>query len=414
MASKSGIKKKKEPKRPAVVLETDELRELGMILDRLAVQSPDGESLDNCLRSLRGTLKGREALTVALIEALGKRPTEVGFRAFQVLGDLLEGSQNARVLKQAAYRFAQKGFVKPTDKTSRGITLVGKESRHSLAYLLLEDEPCFLVTALVHSPEAPEPLALVAYFRDGFDWLHLDVTPSSSKAYREFVAKTSRSAEAPLCEIPIWHAVRLVYEMMDWSLDKRPALGGTVKRILEPFREPERKPYAYEVLGDVEAGGAVPTDQDVAVVFDTLPVRWVLFSEEEMKPWREAVVAAETSVLVVSEDLRFERVEGLIRKAADALCVGRKRDFLQRFLEEGALWLQGTRRQEAGASVWRLARHLARGGECGSNPLVYQLVLESMRRYWPGDFETDSRQKEDRRDSSAFYEVTDSGLIIPR
>lgn len=414
MAKKSVSKRKKEPRQSEVVLSPEDLRELGMIMDRLTVQSPEGESLDNCLRSLRSALKGREPLTVALIEALGKNPTEVSFRAFMVLGDLLMAGRATRVLKQAAYRFSQKGYMLTPDKTDREVALVGKEARPSLAYMLMEDEPCFLVSALVHTLEAPEPLAIVAYYKDRFNDLHLDVTPTSSKGFREFIERTSRSSPSPLCEIPVWHAARLIFEMMEWCTESRPALGGTVKKVLEPFREPGRPPYGYEVMKSEGASDAMPGQEDAVAAFDSLPVRWLSFSEEEMKPWREVVVAAETSVLVVSEDLKYERIEGLIRKAAEALWFGGKRSFLQRFLEEGALWLHLAKRPADAASVWRLAQHLARGGSPGENPLACQLVVASLRRYWPDDFETESRPADDRRASSAFYETTDSGLIIPR
>jgi hypothetical protein len=414
MTKKSVPKKKKELKKAEIELSSDESRELGMIMDRLAVQSPEGESLDNYLRSLRNTLKGREALTVALIEALGRNPSEVRFRAFVILRDILEGGKGARVLKQTAYRFAQRGYALPSEKPNRDVSLVASETRQSIAYMVMEAEPCFLVSALVHSGGSSEPMALVAFFKEGFDQLRFEVAPSSNKSFKEFVSRTSRSLPSPMCEIPIWHAAGLILEMMEWSRGSRPASSGTVKRILEPFHEPGRKSYAHEVMKEIADPDGSLRDMDVAAVFDLLPVRWLLFSEQELKPWREAIVTAGSSVLVVSEALKYERTEGLVRKAAEALCVAAKRSFTQRFLEEGALWLHLTHRGQAASSAWAAAHHLARGGTPGENPVVVQLIAESLRRYWPDDFSTGSGTTEDPQAAAGLYDTTESGLIIPR
>ncbi|MHC1741767.1 MAG: hypothetical protein AB9873_01905 [Syntrophobacteraceae bacterium] len=414
MAKKSAPKKNKEIKKAEVGLGSDELRELGMIMDRLAVQSPEGESLDNCLRSLRNTLHGREALTVALIEALGKHPSEVSFRAFTLLKEMELGGVGARVVKQTAYRFAQQGFVVPSVKPDREVALVARETRQSVAYMVMEDEPCFLVSALVYPSGISEPMALVAYYEESFAQLHFDAAPSSSKGFKAFIERTSKSSPSPVCEIPIWHAAGLIFEMLAWSTGNRPALSCTFKRILDPFREAGRKPYAYEVLRKGVDPAVSLLDSDVAPIVKSLPLRWLFFSEEELKPWREAIVTANTSVLVVSDEMKYQRVDELIRKAADALCVADKRLFMQRFLEEGALWLHLTHRAAAADLAWMVAQHLASGSSPGESPLVVQLIAASLHRYWPQDFKADMRSPQELRETSGLYGTTDSGIIIPR
>lgn len=414
MAKKSLPKKKRDLKQPEADLSADELRELGMIMDRLAVQSPEGESLDNCLRSLCNTLRGRETLTEALIEALGKRPSEVSFRAFTLLKEMAPGGAVARVVKQATYRFAQQGFVAPSVSPPRKVSLVAREARQSIAYMGMEGEPCFLVTALIHSSGFAEPMAIVAYFKESFDELRLDAAPSSSKVFREFVEHTSRSSPSPVCVIPIWHAAALVFEMLTWSTGDRPAMTPTVRRLLEPFVEVGRRPYAYEVFGEGGDSEAGFREADISSLFQLLPVRWLLFSEEEVKPWREAVVTASSSVLVVSDEMKYQRIEDLIRKAADTLCVSAKRAFIQRFLEEGALWLYLTKQSAPAILAWRAAQQLASGGRAGDNPLVVQVIGASLRRYWPEDFSPDVKSTQDSRAGSNFYDTTDSGIIIPR
>lgn len=385
-----------------------------MIMDRLAVQSPEGESLDNCLRSLRSTLKGRESLTIALIEALGRSPTEVSFRAFTILHELLAGGKGGRVIKQTAYRFAQRGFALPPESQAREVALVVGETRRSIAYMAMAEDSCFFVCALVHSPDEPEPLTLLAYFEDDFDRLRFDLTPTSSKGFKELVQKTSQSSGLPLCEIPIRHAARLIFDMIGWTRGERPGMCGSVERLLKPFHDPERAPLAYEVMGGVSGVEARSSDIDVRALSDALPLRWLLLPAVELKPWRELILAAGRSVLVISEEMRFERVEELIRKAAGELCVGARRTLIQRFLEEGALFLHLAGRRVEASSAWAAAQQLARGGDAGDNPFIFQLVAASLRKHWPEDFAAESEPEEAPDDPSGLYRTTESGLIIPR
>ncbi len=92
-------------------LTREESDELQMILDRLAVQDPEGESFEGYLHSLRNSLSGRPLLAAALIDRLSRNPGQTGFRTFQTLEKTVETSPYKRNLKQAAYRFSQKGFT---------------------------------------------------------------------------------------------------------------------------------------------------------------------------------------------------------------------------------------------------------------------------------------------------------------
>ena len=90
------MSKKRNPKKghtPEISLTQEESNELQMILDRLEVQDPEGESFTICLQSLKESLKGRENLVAALIERLGKNPSPVGLKTVAALQDLVESSR---------------------------------------------------------------------------------------------------------------------------------------------------------------------------------------------------------------------------------------------------------------------------------------------------------------------------------
>ena len=94
-----------------------------MILDRLAVQDPEGESFEGYLHSLGNSLSERPLLAAALIDRLSRNPSRTGFRTFQALHKTIEASPYKRNLKQAAYRFSQKGF-----KAAEQISALRKKS----------------------------------------------------------------------------------------------------------------------------------------------------------------------------------------------------------------------------------------------------------------------------------------------
>ncbi len=60
----------------------EESDELQMILDRLAVQDPEGQSFDGYLHSLLNSLSERPLMAAALIDRLSRNPALTGFRTF--------------------------------------------------------------------------------------------------------------------------------------------------------------------------------------------------------------------------------------------------------------------------------------------------------------------------------------------
>ena len=74
MAKKQSIKKA----RVDIPLNPEDSDELQMFLDRLAVQHPDGGSLDRYLGSLATALVGRPLLAAALLDKLSKNPNQTG------------------------------------------------------------------------------------------------------------------------------------------------------------------------------------------------------------------------------------------------------------------------------------------------------------------------------------------------
>ncbi|HOV85218.1 MAG TPA: hypothetical protein PLM79_02585 [Syntrophobacteraceae bacterium] len=406
----------KSTKKSELELAPEENRELEMIWDRLSVQNPRGATLHSCLQSMREMLTGREKLVAALIDRLSKRPTEVSFRAFRTLEDLVEDKKYRRLIKQAGYRFGQKGYPSaqpaPEEKT---VVLIPKEERKAVAHLVSGEEVFLLVSALV--PEAGSslwPLAISAYAEENFAGLSVHVTESSNRAYREYIQMLTEASDFKPAEIPIWHAARLFMEMAEYCGERgRTPEADTAKRLFQPFFEPERKPYAYSLMADVENPERFLNGIDVMGLLEKVPYSWLFFPQKDLQPYWQRILDLERPVLVVPNEIQYQRTLEMVGKAAEEICTGALRRFYQRFFEEQALWFKLSDREEPARSCWVVARHLAGTGSAGDNPVVRQMVILSMGHYWPEEFEKADQAGEKGEKAEPFY-LSESGLILPR
>ncbi len=410
------MSKKRDSKSDAkteVALLLEEAQELGLIMDRLAVQSPDGESFKRYLESLRNTLIGRESLVAALIDKLSRKPSEVGFQSFLRLQDLIKAKKYSKLSKQAAYRFTQKGFSLPIEEEEkRRVVLVQKESRESIAHMTPMREAFWFLSALVQEEDYLDPIAISAYVDVATRTVSARAIGTSNKAYREYLQKISRHFSRKPVEIPIWHAARLLREMTEFFMLEIKSLSQfeRAKKVFQPFDDPQRLPYAYELIPVMEVGesplGEASKSDALNELVESMPKEVLLFSKEEMEPYWHKFQELERPVLVIPGEVQKERGIELMEKAANELCVGKTRLLFQRFFEEEAMWQKLSGHDELAAAALSVARHLQSDRSAASNPLIPRLAILSMHKHWQEEFSPTKSESE-------HFQQTDSGLIIP-
>jgi len=399
----------KKSKKPETRLTLEEARELEMILDRLSVQSPEGESLESYIQSLHKALTGRESLVAVLIERLAGNPSEVGFRTFSSLRGLVEDTQYRRVAKQALYRFQQRGWGTVLEKAgAEKVVLVQSESRESVAHFAPEPEAFWLISALIHEAGYPEPLVVTAYPEERFRRFSVKVAGSSHRLYKNYLQNISASLSRKLCEIPLWHMARLFSELAEFcNADER--AGGDIERareLLRPYQKPERLPYVYELMPALDRPEERLREVDSDTLLKDMAYPWLFFSKEELFPYWQKIRELETSILVVSREIQEERSREILLNAVDELCVGKVRWLWQRFFEEEAMWLKLSAKDDLAMWAWIVAQHLASGGKPSESIVCLKIIGTSMVSYWPEGFETKQEETEP-------FCRTDSGLIVP-
>lgn len=403
----------KKGKGVEIALNRDESDELQMIVDRLAVQNPEGESFERYLHSLRSALAGRPQIAAALVEVLSRNPNETGFRTFKELAAIIENSPFKRHSKQAGYRFSQKGFtVSKETAVPEKVVLIQGETRKPAAHFFLVQGALWLISAHIPDPVHGTHSLITAFLEDDYESFNVRIAENSTqKLYKDYLQKVAEhSVGKKAYEIPLSHAARLFFEMFDlWTKKTAYAELERARDVLSNYREPERKPYVYDLMEEIENPEQHLSEIDIASLLDGMDLAWLRFSKEDLIPYNEKIKTLDSPLLVVPREVQIQRSLDVVRNAADELCTGKTRDLYRRFFEEQAMTFKLAGVEDKARQTWIIARHLGGNRPSNTNPAVFQLVMYSLKYYWPDEFkeaqEAQARPDQERR--------TESGIILP-
>src|SRR5208283_3352889 len=403
------IKKGKED----LSLTREQSDELQMVLDRLAVQDPEGESFEGYLNSLRNSLSGRPLLAASLIDSLSRNPAPAGFRAFQSLEKMVETSPYKRSLKQAAYRFSQKGFTAAAQTSApEKVVLIQGEHRKATAHLLMVQGTMWLLSALIPDASTGSYVLLTAFLEDDFATFNVRVAEASSpKQYRDYLQVLSAHAIGRRCpEIPLRHVARLFFDMLAfWTGKGSYTQLERARDLLKAYYDPDKKPYVYELMPEIENPEKYFPELKIEELLEAMDLSWLRFDKEELAPYHEKLKALDSPLLVVPREVQVQRSQEVLYNAAETLCVGAKRYLFTRFFEEQAMTFKLTGAEDKARWAWIAAGNLAGQSSVGKNPVALHLVMYSMKFYWPEDFKAAQQTGE----TSEPERRTQSGIILP-
>lgn len=401
----------KKNKKPEIQLNTEEARELEMVLDRLSVQNPEGESLEVYLESLQAALAGRERLVGTLLQKLSREPSEVGFRVFLALENLADSKELRRIVKRARYRFEQRGYMQDKKETGAGpnVVLVPKESKQPVAHLVPADDVIWLVAALFPEQGSSGPLGASAFAEKRFRSISVKITESSHRSYREYLKRLAAYITHKPFEVPIWHAARVYFDMLRFRGEEHfSAEADHAKRLFQPFYDADREPYAYELLPVPDNPADWPAGVPIEPLLDRLSEAALYFSKAELAPYIDKIREVEHSLLVVRPEIQQERALSVMQRAAAELCSGETRYMYQRVFEELALRMKLSGEEDWALGAWSVAQHLRSPASVADNLVMTALMAFSMKLHWPEVF-----TQEKGREAAPFNQ-TESGIILPR
>lgn len=343
-------KKRKSKSEMGPALSENERAELSFFMDRLRMQDPQGPSLDNCLRSLKQALSHRQVLATALLEALSREGGEVCFRAFCELQGIVRDKRLTRIVRQAAFRFRQKGFELPQDSASvpdgSPVALVKADSYKNECWLAAGPEiHVFQYGAYVYSKHNDAYGMIVLYLGPAFSCERLGLFFDSRRSFREFVRSGADQLESPIQEIPLGHLARVIEDLA--ALDRIPPGQASdltrVRKILDPHRLEDPRPFFLQLWERKDRGSLPEYDEDELMHF-LLDEPKVIPSGSPY-PTPAAVEAAvkemelvKNGILDVPEHIKRERERERLMDVTRRLLPPEFCRILARHWEECALW----------------------------------------------------------------------------
>lgn len=419
MAKKKPGKKKDKKKAPE--LGASEMQELDIIVDRLRVQTPDGESLENFLHTLRLTLADRPALVVSLLEKLSKEATSVTYQAYLALRDLISKA-HARVIRQAEYRFRQRGFGAKAEAKqgprSDKVVLVPSETRPAMASILSAEGHAWFASALVPRPYG-EYCAVTMILDFSWHCQNLQILDGSLKQFKDLLRHMAAQQGAGYHEVPAWHVAGLFFESLDRYPEQRSKPdAGRSATLLKPYLQTDRKPYPYDVLPEIaepaaHIGGVNVPDTINAI--GSVGLLLLLPDKQTLQPYWEKIRQADESVLVVSPELKRQQTETIIEKATNEIFSPDAIRFHRRFLEEQALFCHADKRQALARDLWIIAQHLRVIRNPSESLYLRRQVTGGFYFHWRNEFiqgEPNEQPGNEAQEADGLRR-TESGLILP-
>ncbi|QCQ21633.1 hypothetical protein [Desulfoglaeba alkanexedens] len=417
--------KSNKPKKRTIDLSEPEQQELEMLLDRLRVQDPEGRSLDNYLLTLRQILAGREAMVAALVDRLSQEGTAVGFRVHLALRDLVSGGQCLRVMKQAEYRFRQRGFGKlatgSEEAGQRPVVLVPGEKRRPEAYLAATPRGSLFVLVRAPLPDSNVWMLGTVLLSSPCLIEYVQVVEGSRKGYRELIRGLEGSGHGLPVPIPVSHGSRFLFDAMDLRPDVMQGDHGIqLQRLLKPYRvSSEEDTFVGEMTRDLE--DRLP---EVSTLFSNtkrllpLGVYSTAFDRDTVEPFWNEIKAVDNSVLIVSEEVQNELVDGIIARATDVLFGGGKARVVEVHLEEVALYWRLRGDLEKASDALALARYVRHASRPSDNKLLRLIVETALVLHFGeevGCLEDECMgEGEGEGEGQLVLERTESGIILPR
>jgi hypothetical protein len=412
MARKKNKKKeRKRQSRPA--LTEEEQTQLQLLMDRLAAQDPEGESLTQFSKSLKPLVERSVPFTLAFIEALGAKATPVAVQVLHGLQEIPAEKPVRRALKTALYRLARQGLVveeeqadsaprvlvpRPADRQAEGwASWPESRGERGIVLKLPDAGRGYLMAVGVLNSEG--------VFKD------YEAIQTTRKGVKALFDQITGGVEERLITIPLDHLLFL-YEEVAGIYKKQnrefPTGYEVMHKQLLSWANEVSHPHIYDLVDSEEIANDPLLLRGSGSLLEAPPfVSWQL-DEEIVNPFVEKIKDLSESRIVISQSAQMERTEQIVREAAVELFTPELRLRYRRLLEEAALLLYLVDRQQE--AKWALAAAIDLESEVGllsENAFVLGLIKNSIAS------KVDLEQQ-DAETRETGEKRTESGLIIPR
>ena len=337
-----------------------ELRKLGVSVDG---GSP---ALVSRLREQLG--KGRN-VELAVVFTLGKIADATAVEALADLERAATDKEVQREIRRSLYKLAQKGIAAPPPENGgaalqRPILGLAPEIE---SYLSSVDGAGGRLVWLA-KPQAGSGIQLLqgmASDREGL--LQASGALIRRKELRRMAEEIRKSHGIAMISIPWEYGDQILYE--GYEKAKGPGRSGTehfpsLRAIFNPAKP---KSFPHPIYGLLESGGlrsGAGRDLSHRLLEEPELQPWIL-DEDWVQPYLRQVEEAQGSRLVLNEFQKEERFSGIVRDAVREIFYGENQQLFQRRMEDTALYLFKTGREEQAGLALTVALEIKEGNVGG-------------------------------------------------
>ncbi len=338
------------------------------------------------LPSLTGHLGKEHDTDLAVAFLLGRVADRAAVDALTTLERSARAKEIKREARRSLFKLAQRGMNIPRAEETRAAAprpafKLGPEIE---GYISSVDGPGVRLVWLT-KPQAESGLQLFqGMVSDRVGLAHVSGSFVKRKELRERAQTIKESHGVSMIPVPWEYADRMLYE----GYEKAKALGQgetehflSLRSVFNPLK-PKPAPHpVYDRLSAESAQAEVWRERSRRLLDEPEFRLWIL-DEDWMKPYLERVEEAQGSRLVLNEAQKEERFSAIVRDAAREIFTGETGRIFTRRMEDMALYLLETGREESAKLAYAVALQFAEG-EIGILDISFLtgLVQKSMAFY---------------------------------
>lgn len=412
MAKKKHAKKARK-RHDRIALTEEERTQLQMLLDRVMAQDPEGERFIQFVESLKPLIQRSVPFTLAFVEALGSTSSPVAVKVLQTLQEIPAEKPVRRALKTALYRLERQGLVRKEEETeSEPRILIPRPADRQAEAWASWPENQGERGMVLKLPDAGRGYVMAIAVVNSEGVFHeFEAIQTTRKGVRALLDKMTAGGPGRLIEIPVEHFRFLIEEVAEIYLrqeNELPAGYESIHKYLASWVEVVSSPHVYNLLDEQE----IVEDPILLRTSDSLLevqpfVSWRL-PEGRIQSFVEKIKELSESRLVISQSAQMEWTAQIYREAAAEIFTPELRQHYRRLLEETAMLLHLTDRQQEAKRALAVAIDLENEiGLLTEDNFILGLVKRAIASEVGPQVEGAEEQAKRER-------TTESGLIIPR
>lgn len=410
--AKGKTSRKKQKKREHPTLSEEDRVQLRMLLDRVAVQDPEGETFPQYLESVTFLVSGSSPFALAFIEALGEIASPVSVEILQALQKVPAEKRVRRAIKTALYHLARQGLVPEVEEKAASRVLVPRPADRQAEAWASWPESQGERGMVLKLPDAGRGylMAIGVLNSDGV-FHEFEVFQTTRKGVRALLERMTGGVSDRLIEIPMEHVhflyeeVAEVYRRQNMEL---PAGYDVIYKQLSSLVRRPAGPHIYNLLNEKEIVEDTLLLRTSDSLLEVQPFASWRLPEELVRPYVEQIKDLSESRLVISQSAQLERVTQIYREAAAEIFTPEIRQRYRRLLEETALLLYLEDQEQEAKRALAVTLDLEKGvGYLTEDNFILGLVKRSIAaEVGPGPEDAEAHTQREK--------ITESGLIIPR